>query len=225
MKKLLYLIPLILIVLNLLSFSLYKDTVRLNKLNSLTPSHWLIASENLSASVNLGNVTPVSNSQAAQEANAASYVSIGSTFKGFPFGAYFSKNNSSNSPGVSSSFDISAYSILWIFVDGLLVLITLLIAFFINRRQSVAPATNLSSINPPVEGQLPNYPQQISTPTATPVQPNPQFIPGTPITPQQPLQDQPSGYSPQVITSSQPQQYPPSPPNSSDDGQHTPTVG
>ena len=209
MKKLLYLIPLLLIVLNVLPFSLYKDTIKLNTIDSLTPSHWQIASENMSFSGSLGSITPGSNAQAAQSVNLATYVSIGATFRGFPFGAYFSRSVGSNSHGGSSNFDISGYSVLWIFVDGLLVLITILATFLINKKQRVSPTANLSPPSNPSNGIQPQpiYQPNVNASIIKPSQPTMPVSPTNPVIAQQPLQiTQPDVPQPQVITPTQPQQ-------------------
>lgn len=144
MKKLLYLLPLILLGLNILPVSLYKDTVKQTGVTALSPSSWHMANESVSFSINLGSITSLSAASAAQQAKDAQYVSIGSTFRGFPYGAYFSKS--------TSDFSLSAYSILWAVVDGSLVIVAFLIAMILNRKPKNAHqlTDKISPETPPV---------------------------------------------------------------------------
>ena len=136
MKKLYYLIPIILTILNVLPFSIYKDAVIQNNNGSLSPSHWKIASESISASLNLSGLNLTSNSTPSQNSKPPLFlVSTKANFKGFPFGAYFNNNLSSNNSGTTSNITISAYSILWIISDGLIILIALLLSFLLNRSK------------------------------------------------------------------------------------------
>jgi len=138
MKKLLYLFPLILLGLNILPVSLYKDTVKQTGVTALSPSSWHMANESVSFSINLGSISSLS------AANAAQYVSIGSSFRGFPYGAYFSKS--------TPDYSLSAYSILWAVVDGSLVIVAFMIAMILNRKPKNAHQSvdKISSETPPV---------------------------------------------------------------------------
>lgn len=147
MKRLLYLLPLALIVLSLAGISLHKDTVSYKPggdLQSLTPSHWKMKDYNLNASVDL--------SQASGDTSAATKAySDGAKFYGFPFGAYFSNDQHYS----SSSLSVSAYSWLWSAVDVLLVVATLLLAILLNRPNKQVPmaqppADTTPMTNPPV---------------------------------------------------------------------------
>lgn len=150
MKKLLYLIPLLLIVLSFASISVHNDTVSYKPggdLQSLTPSHWKMKDYNLNASIDLSQTS--NNTSASPKA-----YSDGAKFYGFPFGAYFSNDQHYS----SSSLSVSAYSWLWSTVDVLLIVATLLLAILLNRRNNQEP-----SFQPPAD---------TPTPTSPPVSPN-----------------------------------------------------
>lgn len=132
MKKLLFLIPLLLIVFCASPFALYKDTVSHGtSLDSASPSHWKILSIHLSSSGTLGSENLV-----AADGNIpkpAPY-SQGASFKGFPIGAYFSRSATTNTYNSSSLFSVSAISWLWSTIDLLIILATLYYAIRVNKQ-------------------------------------------------------------------------------------------
>ena len=128
MKKALYLIPVILLALCLAHVSLHNDAVYYKPggtLNSLQPGHWKMRDYNLDASASVSQAAAANSPSTQNEA-----YSQGAKFYGFPFGFYFSNDLKSS----VSSLTVSAYSWLWGLVDGLLIVITLLLAWIINRR-------------------------------------------------------------------------------------------
>lgn len=132
MKKLLYLIPLLLVILCATPFALYKDTVTHGtSLDSASPRHWKILSVDMSYSGSLDRGSSIL--QELQPAPPAPY-SQAATFKGFPIGAYFNRSSTSNGPVSSSSFSVSAVSWLWSTLDILLILATLYYAISVNRK-------------------------------------------------------------------------------------------
>lgn len=134
MKKLLYLVPLVLLVLNFLPMSLYKDTVNYgSSLDTLSPSHWKPRNLEVSFSASVGEAVASGNT-----GGSAGALSDGATFRGFPAGAYFSRSSDTNTPGVRSSLNVSAWSWLWAGVDGLLLLVSLVVAFLVNRRSKIS---------------------------------------------------------------------------------------
>lgn len=208
MKKLLYLIPVILLGLNFLPVSLYKDVVKANGLYSLTPSHWRYKTESYSGSINitvnpLSSSTPSNVAQLQKAAAAAEFVSSGASFKGFPFGAYFSKSSTSSNSTSSGYYNISAYSILWLSVDGLLILITLLLAVYLNRKKPLSFVENpLSQDLSPAYSPTPNNAQ----PDAAPIVPS-QSVPLASATnniPQPQSTINPPNYQAQVFSPNQP---------------------
>ncbi|MEO6760774.1 MAG: hypothetical protein ABI220_00140 [Candidatus Saccharimonadales bacterium] len=198
MKKLFYLIPFALLILNFLPVSVYKDTVKLVTLSSATPSHWRIAKFDLSAgSTSLVPTDAVSPAQAEKIANASMYISNGATFRGFPFGAYFSKSSAQG----TSSASASAYSILWILSDILLIAIAVLTVFYFDRRkQSGGVSSGVSQVTPPVIAALSQAvtPQPVVSPStitpevSSPASPiiSPVLMPNPPSSapPEQPVQ-------------------------------------
>ncbi len=200
--KLLYLIPVVLIGLNLTSFSLYKDTVGLSGkppvLESLAPSHWKLLELNLSYS---GGLVTTSSSDTATK--STSVLTNGATYKGFPFAAYFVNSQSSSTANSQSSYSASAWSWLWATVDGLIFVLGFVFAGKLNRRTVVQRAITAplpAPVSAPVTDVQPAVPVQ---PVATPQQPapasfySPQIItpqaaplPGEPTPPE--VQDQPN---------------------------------
>lgn len=129
MKKLLYLIPVILIILCATPFALYKDTVTMgSSLDTASPRYW-----NVSVHVSFSGT--LNDSDTAQSAPKPSAYSDGATFKGFPIGAYFSRSSSSNSSSSSSSFSVSGWSWLWGLFDILLIAGSLYLAIRVNKRR------------------------------------------------------------------------------------------
>ena len=117
MKKLLYLIPVLLIVLCATPFALYKDTVKpQGTLYTFSPSYWKV-----SIHINSSNdsLTPVNSANSAPTAFTEK-----ASFKGFPFGAYFSSSN------------FTGWSWLWSLIDLIIIAATLVFAIRINRKSS-----------------------------------------------------------------------------------------
>lgn len=157
MKKLLYLVPLILIVLSALPVSLYKDKVNFllyenpnakvdnleDALKKLSPSHWKMQDYKVNASINPGlDSLPLESSeidalldQQASEAPKPEPLYKDATFRGFPFGAYFSKSSSTGTVNNQASYSASGYSWLWAAADVSLVIASVAIAFAVNRKK------------------------------------------------------------------------------------------
>ncbi len=130
MKRLMLILPLFLIVLNFLPVSLYKQNVNFGStLDTLSPSYWRPIQLDLSFSTNLNQGTP-NNSQAAKS------LSDGASFRGFPIGAYFSKNVDNQTPGSSIGVNTSAWSWLWAGVDALVLILVGVGSFLAYRRRS-----------------------------------------------------------------------------------------
>lgn len=119
-RQLAYLIPLALLVLNLTPWALYKDTVgfsgKIPVFESLAPSSWKLIEYDASVT---GSVTMTTATTTVTPANPP--LSTNASFKGFPFGAYFSRSSNTSTSSANSSYSVSAYSWLWATVDGLLV--------------------------------------------------------------------------------------------------------
>ncbi len=180
MKKLLFLIPLILLGLSFTQFSLYKDKVDFllvknpnaevkdvfEAAKKLSPTHWKTLEYNVSFSGSLeSSTTDTSRSDVDIEAflngddstipqqqntlttsPAPEPVHKDAKFKGFPFGAYFTKNKKTSTGGAESSINISAYSWLWATVDIVLIIGTLVLALLMNRKKPKASQMqNMSS--------------------------------------------------------------------------------
>jgi hypothetical protein len=158
MKKLFYLVPFVLIGLSALSVPLYKDKVDflLSKdpnakvedlsgaLTKLSPSHWKMIDFQTNASANLGaasfsfdssDTSTTTDNPPATQTPKTEPLYQGAKFKGFPFAAYFSKSSSTNTANDSSSMSASGYSWLWGIVDLLLIIVSLVISFRVNRKK------------------------------------------------------------------------------------------
>ena len=154
MKKLLYLIPLALVLLNATPYALYKDNVGLAGQppvpNRLAPANWTLLSFNINATLS----APLSISATAASLQTTNLnpstsppLSIKAKYKGFPFGAYFSNNISSTTKLSSASSQVSAWSWLWTTVDVLIVLLAYLIAAKLNRPRLPQAAESRSTID------------------------------------------------------------------------------
>ena len=183
MKKLLYLIPFILIALSVAGISLHKDTVSYKQgadLQSLTPSHWKLQDYSVNASIDLSKTS----TSTAQQFKA---YTDGAKFYGFPFGAYFTNKEVTG----SSSLDISAYSWLWGTVNLLVLLIALLLVIAFNR----ASGQN-ARYTPPVAGPQPE-PVHVQPPPSQSFTPIPDATaPATPSIPAEPQVIQPQPPAP-----------------------------
>jgi hypothetical protein len=168
---LLYLIPLLLLILCDTNWALYRDTVNYSTtppLLSLTPSDWQLSNFSVSSSVslqglNFGSVgTPPTTTPPLNK---------GASFKGFPFAFYLSSGGSTHNANVNSTASISAWSWLWATADGLLILIALIAAFFVNRHLQHSYQSVLNPAMPAGFGQQPLP----ATPSSLPTNPA-QFI-------------------------------------------------
>ena len=139
MRKLLYLIPLVLLALNVTSLALYKDTVRYapnGPLNVLVPSHWKIRDLNISASADLSQATVTTGNTVIPPTPP---LSQGAKFYGFPAGFYLKNGGTVNTTYSSSTSSVTAWSWLWAVADGLFIVATLGIAIVFNRRRASKP--------------------------------------------------------------------------------------
>lgn len=167
MKKLLYIVPLLLLGLCVSSLSLYKDNVDYaivknpnaeftdiaGAFTQLSPSHWKMIDYQVSGSANLGDSEVFVGSdeefqkhQAKQQPKVEP-VSQGAKFYGFPVAAYFSKNSSTQTANSSSSVTASAYSYLWVAIDLLLIIGSLVVAVLLNRKKKI-PTTSAQPFTP-----------------------------------------------------------------------------
>lgn len=128
-KKLLYLVPVAFIVLNFFSITLFKDTVNFgDTFYHGSPRHWSVKLHNSHFSGTLQEVDPN-----APEPKVVP-LSQDANFKGFPFGAYFSKSVNETTATSTSSYSVSGWSWLWLTVDAGLVLGSIYLAFKLNRK-------------------------------------------------------------------------------------------
>jgi hypothetical protein len=171
MKKLFYIIPVILAILCALHFNVHNDTINHNPqgdLASLKPSHWKTREYNIDASVSLAQP-----SSAGSSSQTNTPLSQRGKFYGFPFGFYVVNQQST----ANSSVNFSAYSWLWATVDGLLIILTIVLAFFINRRETESESTtqlnNITTYSGSDHNYAPPAPQgrQQSPPTISPQPP------------------------------------------------------
>lgn len=170
MKKLLYLLPFLLIGLSLTPFALYKDTVKYgSSLDTLSPSHWKILDMQISFSGNLDTFEEVDPNKPLPESEP---VSKNATFKGFPFGAYFSRSETSS----NGNFNASGYSWLWGGIDVLLIIVSLIVSFKVNRKKKeTIPAPQPVATQPPtssntVTPQTSEVQSGVFSPTQSPQQ-------------------------------------------------------
>lgn len=223
--KLLYLLPILLLGLSLTPVTLYKDKVEFllvknpnaqfddlaGAVTALDPGHWKMIDYSVNASANFDDISfsfsdteTVEQDYQEPEVPKPEPLYQGATFRGFPFAAYFSKDSSTKTANSSSSERASGFSWLWIAIDTLLVIVSLIVAFIVNRkkRQPIAisqpfvPQTSVSSgisSTPPQANTIQptvfssNQPTQISQPQSQiPQQP---ASPTSPETPTQPGED------------------------------------
>lgn len=210
MKKLLYFIPLVLIGLSALPFSLYKDNVDFllaknpnakiedlqTAVTTLSPSHWKMLGYQTQASASLGTVsfsfdssdTEATTTQQTPEVSKPDPLYKDATFRGFPFGAYFSNSNSTKTATSQSSYSASGYSWLWATVDALLVVVSLVIAFKFNRTKKGQPV----AVQPLTQPLAQPYTQPIANPSMMPSdQPQVTITQPNVVSPTQPLEAQP----------------------------------
>mgnify|MGYP000935752895 CR=1 FL=1 len=188
MKKLLYLLPFILIGLSLTPFALYKDTVKYgSSLDTLSPSHWKVLDMQISFSGSLDTAQEVDPNEPLPEPEP---VSKNATFKGFPFGAYFSRSESSS----NGNFNASGYSWLWGGIDLLLIIVSLVVSFKVNRKKKEMTPVSQPAVAQPLASSNTVTPQTsevqsgVFSPTQSPqqtVQPSSQTSPQSSSDPQQ----------------------------------------
>ena len=154
MKRLLFLLPLLFIVLNVLPLSLQKDQVQLNSNGkTLTPSSWQIIHNTRTGPASAFIADPNIDPQKTTEQPTTSQV-VSTTYRGFPFGAYV------HEPQVIAAgrFTVTAWQWLWAALDIVIVLTTLVLAWAVNRR--------------PRKAKLQEFPAHLAQPIAAP-QPQP----------------------------------------------------
>ena len=188
MKKLLYLLPFILIGLSLTPFALYKDTVKYgSSLDTLSPSHWKVLDMQISFSGSLDTAQEVDPNEPLPEPEP---VSKNATFKGSPFGAYFSRSESSS----NGNFNASGYSWLWGGIDLLLIIVSLVVSFKVNRKKKEMTPVSQPAVAQPLASSNTVTPQTsevqsgVFSPTQSPqqtVQPSSQTSPQSSSDPQQ----------------------------------------
>jgi hypothetical protein len=214
MKKLFYLLPLLLLALNATTISLYKDKVDFayakhptahfddleSILTNLSPRHW--KSLNYDAQIS-GSLGDVGSSNSSSQAAAAKPLYQGATFRGFPAAVYFSKDQTTKTGGLTSTVSASGFSWLWLTVDGLLIIGSFILAFRINRKHPApviaAPAPfdphadlNLGPIEQPVIGNVVKpTPETTEMPAVPPPPPAPVDapLPDTVIQPTPPSEE------------------------------------
>lgn len=122
MKKLLYLVPLALFVLCLTPWALHKDTVRFATQGAgLSPMHWRLRAYNVGDGTQGARNVFLTDQTVGK---AVPPISDGARAYGFPFAFYLSNRGA----GQNSHVDIQAVSWLWLAVDGLIILGTLILA-------------------------------------------------------------------------------------------------
>ena len=136
MKKLLFLIPLILLALNATSLALYKNTVNYSQnaqLYHLSPSYW----RQLTMKVPVSNTLSTVFLSSAGTPPSTTPLSKGAQFYGFPAGFYFKNTKVINGTMPGVPYTVTAFSWLCATVDGLVVVIALVIVlWFIRHRPS-----------------------------------------------------------------------------------------
>jgi hypothetical protein len=139
MKRLLFLLPLILLALNVTHVSLYKPSVNYSpngQLYHLTPASWRQKSIKIAAPQNpyMQSGPLMGNGGMAPSSEPLSH---NAKFNGFPLGFYFSNHLSNDNSFVGQSVTITAYSWLWAIIDGLIVVAALALALVYNRSRKM----------------------------------------------------------------------------------------
>ena len=130
MKKLLFAIPAILLLLCVTPWALYKDHVQFAASGAgLTPSHWRLRAYSIGGSSDLTRNLFLTDNTVGKAVPA---ISEGARYYGFPFAFYLTNHGASK----ASEVDIKALSWLWLTVDMALVLGALAAAAACNRRMS-----------------------------------------------------------------------------------------
>lgn len=164
MKKILYLIPLLLLCMSALPVSLYKDKVDLavaknpdissfedlsELFTKLDPGHWKFieyqasASGSFSGSIDFSEELPegTEENQPSVQPEQKPLHEV-AKFRGFPFAAYFSTSSTANTQTSLSSFTASGYSWLWILIDLILIIGSLVVAIILNRKKKTPVIPN-----------------------------------------------------------------------------------
>lgn len=155
MKKLLYILPLLLLGLSFTPITLYKDKVDLailanpnaeiKSLDALLPSHWKSLEYSVSATTSAAN-SETEDVQATADSSASSHnepLYESAKFKGFPFAAYFSKDKAYHNGSSTGSLSASGYSWLWASLDAALIVWAFLLAAWVNRMKPKAPVQDI----------------------------------------------------------------------------------
>lgn len=183
MKKLLYLLPVVLVGLSAASIPLYKDRVDyayysnegssgdiFSDITKISPNHWKMLNLSTDASGGLDDTAVTEDSAgsaATNEQSLADHLYKDAKYYGFPAAAYFTKSSTIKTSSFSSTTKASGWSYLWAGVDGALVLGTLLLAFIVNRKKVPKDTiTTMAGSNPMA---LPAM-QAVSQPVAAPIQ-------------------------------------------------------
>lgn len=196
MKKLFYLIPVILLGLSASSFSLYIDKVdyaivkdpdvevkqTADTYTMLSPSHWKMINYETS-----GPIRPVEVTDNGDYIPPKAFHET-AKFYGFPVAAFFAKSDDSRTLLSSYTVHATAYSWLWAAFDGLLVLVSLAAAYILNRKKYVSGSSDVApvpaAVPPPSEPPNADMPSVVPAETATPSV--------APLTPEQPVAPMPA---------------------------------
>jgi hypothetical protein len=216
MKKLLFLIPLIIIALNFTSFSLYKEPVYYDTSNSrsgadllhpkLKPARWQIRDYGLKGILSGGAVGASASTEAGSGIETGEdkpqALSQGAKYRGFPVAAYFSLHEESAAP--RGTLTASARSSFWMLFDGAIVLIAFIAAAAVNfRRRRPVPQAAVTPVFDPNATIMADINVMQPHTTIEPQQPTAQTAPHTPQS--IPLPPAPAGYQPvQAAPSSDP---------------------
>ena len=131
MRRLLYLVPVVLLALCALAMPVYKDRVGYSASGvglSLSPSHWKLLSYSVSAQ---GVLSAAHSSGKSAKPDTVSH---GAKIWGFPAGAFLINHTNSSDSYYASSSAVSAFSWLWGGVDIVFIAGSLAFAIIYNRR-------------------------------------------------------------------------------------------
>jgi hypothetical protein len=129
MKKLLFAVPIILLLLCVTPFALLKDQVHFASTGAgLTPGHWRLRAYSIGGSSDLTRNLFLTDNTVGKAVPA---ISEGAHYYGFPFAFYLTNHGASK----ASEVDIQALSWLWLAVDMAFILGTLAGAAALNRRR------------------------------------------------------------------------------------------
>ncbi|HUC96599.1 MAG TPA: hypothetical protein VMR16_02955 [Candidatus Saccharimonadales bacterium] len=138
-KKIIFLVPLVLLALNATPWALYKNNVNYSsngQLYHLLPSYWrqLDITVAKAAHQSVYNSTIIVSSTGTQP--LAIPLSHGAHFLGFPVGFYLKNNDviTNSLPGTPAV--VTAFSWLWVTVDSLLFVAALAICIWVNHRRT-----------------------------------------------------------------------------------------